>query len=168
MTAVANALAELSEVDAYAMATYILSFQDQPGSEEGADAAIAFAAEREFGGSAAPVGGQQINGADTSLRRGYELFAKVCANCHHVGGQTVPLALTSTVNASDPRNLIHVIDEGIQPPKGAFDRSMPPFGGSLSDTDLADLMAFLRSHYSKQPAWTDVRARIVEIRAVQD
>jgi mono/diheme cytochrome c family protein len=165
MIEVVNELAGLTEGDAYAIATYILSFQDQSGSEEGADAAIAFAAEREFDGGAAPVGGQQINGTDTSFGRGNELFAKVCANCHHVGGQTVPLALTSTVNASDPRNLIHVFDEGIQPTKGASDHSMPAFGGSLNNEDLANLVAFVRYHFSKQPAWSDVPVQIGKIRA---
>jgi mono/diheme cytochrome c family protein len=76
----------------------------------------------------------------------------------------VPLALTSTVSGPDPRNLLHIIDKGIQPPQGVFDRSMPAFGGSLSDADLADLASFVRSHFSEAPAWNDLAARVVEIR----
>lgn len=164
MTAVVNGLAGLGEDDISAIAAYILSFQKQANAKEKADAATAFAAEREFGGATA--GGSQV--ADAALGRGQALFAKVCANCHRAGGQTVPLALTSTVNGPDARNLIHVIDKGIRPAEGSQGRSMPAFGGALSDTEFADLVAFVRGHFSKQPAWSNVGAGVKEIRAAAD
>jgi mono/diheme cytochrome c family protein len=164
MTPVVDELAAISEDDAYAIAAYVLSFQDQ--SEDGgkADAAIAFAESRAFGSPETPASGPATEESDTPFARGLATFGRVCANCHRSGGQPAPLALTSTVNGPDPRNLLHIIDKGIQPPQGAFDRSMPAFGASLSDEDLADLAIFVRSHFSEAPAWDDLPARVAEIR----
>ena len=166
MTPVVNELAVSSEDDAYAIATYILSFQD--GGKDGtrADKAREFAAARDFGGSGTPAAGPATDiGADPALARGQATFARVCANCHRAGGQPVSLALTSTVNGPDPRNLLHIVIDGIKPPEGAFDRSMPAFGGSLSDGDLADLAAFVRSHFSEEPAWSDLPATVAGVRS---
>lgn len=168
MTAVANNLATLSEYDASAIAAYILSFQDHSNVKERAESALIFAAEREFGGASTPTGGQLSAGSDTALERGYKRFTAVCANCHRAGSQTTALALTSSVNALSPHNLIQVIDKGLKPPNGAADHSMPAFGGALSDADLADLVTFMRGHFSKRPAWIDVPATIATIRAVKE
>jgi len=44
---------------------------------------------------------------------------------------------------------------------------MPAFLGSLSASDLADLVTFVRSHFSRKPAWPNVTAHIAEARAVE-
>jgi mono/diheme cytochrome c family protein len=75
----------------------------------------------------------------------------------------VPLGVTTSVSAPDPRNVIRIIVEGIRPPKGVPERSMPAFS-SLSDDDLADLVTFMRARFGQQPAWSDVHARIQEVR----
>lgn len=165
MTPVVNELASISEDDAYAIAAYVLSFQDAGEDSARTEKAREFAASRDFGSSGTPAGGPaNDNGGDPALARGQATFARVCANCHRAGGQPVPLALTSTVNGPDPRNLLHIVIDGIKPPEGAFDRSMPAFGRSLSDEELADLAAFVRSHFSREPAWSDLPARIAEAR----
>ena len=164
MTPVVDELAAISEDDAYAIATYVLSVQDS-GTESGqAEPAQAFAETRDFGGSETPASGPETAGKDPAFGRGLATFARVCANCHRANGQPVPLALTSTVNGPDPRNFLHIVDKGIMPPQGAFDRSMPAFGGSLSDDDITDLATFVRAHFSEGPAWNDVGARVAEIR----
>jgi mono/diheme cytochrome c family protein len=94
-----------------------------------------------------------------------QAFARVCANCHRANAQPALLALTSTVNGPDPRNLLRIIDEGIKPPENAFDRSMPGFRGSLSDEELHDLTLFVRSHFSQQPVWSDLAERVAEVRS---
>lgn len=165
MTPVVNELASISEDDAYAIAAYVLSFQNAGEDRARTEKAREFAASRDFGSSGTPAGRPaNDNGGDPALARGQATFARVCANCHRAGGQPVPLALTSTVNVPDPRNLLHIIIDGIKPPEGAFDRSMPAFGRSLSDEELADLAAFVRSHFSREPAWSDLPARIAEAR----
>jgi mono/diheme cytochrome c family protein len=168
MSEVTNGLSALSEADVSAVAVYILSLQGQSRPKEAADATIAFAREREFDGAMPRTADVKVDGPDANIGRGRSLFVKICSNCHRVGGIPAALALTSTVNGPDPRNLIHVINEGIQPPEGVPDRSMPAFGRSLSDTDLIDLVAFMRLNFSKQPAWKDVAAQVGRIRAARD
>jgi mono/diheme cytochrome c family protein len=78
----------------------------------------------------------------------------------------VPLALTSTVAGPDPRNVIHIVMNGVEPPSGVPEKSMPRFGSTLSDDEIADLLAFLRSRFTDKPAWGDLPARIAEARAL--
>jgi mono/diheme cytochrome c family protein len=159
MTPVVNEFGDVSEDDATAIATYVLSFQDATNAKERGDAARAFATERAIGGTPLPPPG------DTAEGRGQTIFTRVCANCHRSDSQTTtPLALLSSVNGPDPRNLIQTIDRGIKPPEASPDLTMPPFAGSLSEDQVADLAAFVRSRFSKQPAWTDLRARVAEVR----
>lgn len=164
MTSVVDELAAISEDDAYAIAAYVLSFQEGEGDGVRAEAARAFAAGRAFGGSETPPDGPAPTGADPAFGRGLQMFARVCANCHRANAQAAPLALTSTVNGPDPRNFLHIVIDGITPPEGAFDRSMPGFGGSLGDADLVDLAIFVRAHFSQQPEWADLEAKVREVR----
>jgi len=54
----------------------------------------------------------------------------------------------------DARNLANVILEGIDPPKASPAALMPGFAAALTDTQIVALMAYLRSTFSKQPAWS--------------
>lgn len=164
MTPVVDELAVISENDAYAIAVYVLSLRGGDEADGRREAARAFAAARAFGGSETPPTGPTSKGRDPAFARGLQIFARVCANCHRANVRAAPLALTSTVNGPDPRNFLHIVAEGIKPPQGAFDRSMPAFGGSLSDTDLVDLAIFVRAHFSQRPAWMDLRAKVSEVR----
>lgn len=165
MTPVVNELAAVSEDDTYAIAAYVLSFQEGDGGGAPAEAARDFAQARAFGGGETPSGGPTPpEGADPAFGRGLQVFARVCANCHRADAQAAPLALTSTVNGPDPRNFLHIVVDGITPPEGAYDRSMPGFGGALSDADLVDLAGFVRAHFSQQPAWGDLEASVKEVR----
>lgn len=162
MTPVVDGLAAMSEDDAYALAEYVLSFQDQTEVDSRIEEARAFAEQRDIGGSATPASGPE-NLSDPSLAAGQATFMRICANCHRAGTNQAPLALTSTVNGPDPANLIHIIAEGIRPPEASFDRSMPAFGNSLSGEDMANLVRFVRAHFSRNPPWTNVEERIAEI-----
>lgn len=163
MKEVANALSVLSEDDAYAIADYVLSFQDQDNIEARTKQAQDFADARAFGGSETPVGGPADSG-DAAIDAGRDIFARICANCHRSGTNQAPLAVTSSVNAPVPDNVIHIIEEGIRPPEAAYDRSMPAFGGALDDQDMTNLVAFVRSHFSSQPAWTDIADKVKSVR----
>jgi mono/diheme cytochrome c family protein len=162
MTSVVEGVAALSEDDVYAIAAYLMSLMGEQPADK-AEKAKAFAAERDFGGAGAPA---PAAAADTAEARGEATFARICANCHRSGGQTVPLALTSTVAGPDPRNVVHIVMNGIEPPAGVPEKSMPRFGATLSDGEIADLLAFLRSRFTDRPAWSDVPARIREARAI--
>jgi mono/diheme cytochrome c family protein len=165
MTPVVDGLAAISEDDAYAIAAYVLSFQTGDGGGDEAEQARDFAAARAFGGGETPAGGPTPPaGADPAFGRGLAVFARVCANCHRANAQAAPLALVSTVTGPDPRNFLHIVVDGIRPPEAAFDRSMPGFGGSLGDADLVDLATFVRAHFSEQPAWGELEAKVREVR----
>ncbi|MDB5572476.1 MAG: Cytochrome c, mono- and diheme variant [Hyphomicrobiales bacterium] len=155
MTAVVNQLAKQPEDVVKAIAAYLVSLQpEQP--KEAADRAMAFAKDREF---------KQTGAAAASTDKGEAIFARACANCHRAGGQTVPLALATSLGAPDARNLVQVVLHGVQPPEGAPERSMPRFAGALNDEQVGDLVAFMRTRFSEKPAWTNVPDVVKQTRA---
>lgn len=166
MTGVVNKLADLPEEDIEAMAVYLGSLQGRPAGEEQVNEKLASARQRDFSISKS-ANAATPSGGDPAVQRGEAVFAKVCANCHRAGAVSatppVPLGATTSVSAPDPRNVIHIIVEGIRPPKGVPERSMPAFS-SLSNDELVDLVTFLRARFSQQPAWNDVRSRVQEVR----
>ena len=56
----------------------------------------------------------------------------------------------------DPRNLAHVILEGIGAPLASSAAEMPGFADALTDRQIATLMTYLRGTFSDQPAWSAV------------
>lgn len=166
MKPVADELATLSEEDAYALAGYLLSFQDQADVEARIKAAKAFADETDFGGAKTPATGPAVS-ADPALASGQATFARVCANCHKAGAEMTPLALSSVVNGPDPRNLVRIVHDGITPPKASATRSMPRFGGNLGEEEMTNLVKFVRAHFSRNPAWPDVDKHVSQVRASQ-
>jgi mono/diheme cytochrome c family protein len=168
MRDVVNEMAQISEDDAYAIADYLLSFQNQDDVDARTDAALAFAEERDFGGTVTPATGPTTVSADAGIAAGQATFARVCANCHRSGTGPAPLALSSTVAGPDPSNIIHIINEGIIPPDAAYEQTMPAFGGALSDEDITNLVRFVRSHFSQGPEWPNVLERVREIRTGHD
>ena len=97
------------------------------------------------------------------------IFEGACANCHDAPSasapsmRTVPLSLTTSLNAPDPRNAIHIVLEGIWPDSGEKGALMPGFEGALSVDQLETLLAYLRTRFTNQPPWPDVAPRLREI-----
>lgn len=149
----------LSEDDAFAVAEYMLSLQPEP-ADGARDAAITFAEGRQIGG-----GGDEIAaGFDGTRADGAATFERICANCHRASSDTVPLGLTSSVNGPDPRNVIEIILDGIDPPAGSPNKSMRGFSATLNDAELAALVAFLRAQFTGHEAWTGVDGAIAAAR----
>ena len=166
MVPVVNHLYDQSEDDVFAIAAYLESWQRSPLSDAELESVLARAQElewgegREFMPKKMPVA--------PSVLRGLEVFRDQCARCHKRGSsatQPVPLALTSTVNSPDPRNIIHIIFDGIRPPPGAIQRSMPSFGASITDADIEDLVNFVRWNFTARPLWRDIREHVDKKRA---
>ncbi len=150
MKSVVDNIAKLPEEMVTAMATYLTNGRTEaPGS----DKVLAEAAKREF------VAGAPL-GSDPGTARGEAIFARACANCHRAGSTSTPLALTATVRADDPGNVIRITLDGIRPPEGSPDRSMPRFGSTLSDDEIGDLLAFIRKRFSDGPEWRNVPAAV--------
>ncbi len=158
MAPVVKELTALPDEDIRAMAVYLASFNETAISKPDQDA-LATRLERLTGtraASASPVG----------LR----LYEGACAVCHQVGGPPLfgsrpSLALNSNLHANVPDNLIQVILHGIASPVSSDLGYMPGFKDSMTDDQLAELVAYLRGQFApEKPAWTGVQAAISRIR----
>jgi len=95
---------------------------------------------------------------------GADVFAASCASCHG-GGEPLPFggidfALSSAVNAPEPRNIILVTLAGLPAVDGRAAGMMPGFDGAINNEDLAALLAYLRLRFSDGPSWSNLGGRI--------
>jgi mono/diheme cytochrome c family protein len=149
MAPVVAALASVPESDVRAIAAYVASSLAQRGESE------------------ARVDDRPAE-ATAANPQGAELYAGVCATCHETGGH-VPFTVASlgqhtSIHAPDPRNVIHVILEGIQPPEGTVGAIMPASADTLNDAQIAEIVSYLRARYSRQPQWQNIGDDIARIR----
>jgi mono/diheme cytochrome c family protein len=145
MTPVVNALHKQNEIDVFAIATYVGTLRggEKPVDPDGSRTA---AQRLEWGHPEAPPVPQEHS-------EGAKVFAARCAQCHRHNGATVPLALQTSIQAPVPDSVQQVIRNGIRPPMGALGRSMPAFGGELSDAEVTALVKFLRARFSTRAPW---------------
>lgn len=132
----------LSDADLMAMATYLKKLPDStPTSTE------APSPRRDAG----------------ALERGARLYDQRCAYCHGDAGQGVPgafppLAGNRAVNLETPVNLIQMVRQGGYLPATAGNPrpfGMPPFGHVLDDSEIADVLTYVRSAWGNDaPAVT--------------
>ena len=101
------------------------------------------------------------------------LFETACGACHHDGdgpqllGLNLPLALSSKLHSAYPDNLIRVLLEGVRQPATREIGFMPAFADSLSNTQIAKLLAYMRQRYApQQPPWTGLEASVARLRSV--
>ena len=149
MAPVVAALASVPEQDVRAIAVYVASTLAKPGTSE------------------RHVQDKQAEAMQTNPQ-GAELYAGVCAACHETGAQ-VPFTVASlgqhtSLHAPDPRNVIHVILRGIQPPEGTVGAIMPAFADTLNDAQIAQLVSYLRARFSGGPQWSNVGDEVARIR----
>jgi mono/diheme cytochrome c family protein len=95
---------------------------------------------------------------------GRNVFAASCASCH-AGTEPLPFggidfALSSALNAPEPRNIILVTLAGLPAADGRSAGMMPGFDGAISDEDLAALLEYLRLRFSGEPAWNNLSSSI--------
>jgi len=72
----------------------------------------------------------------------------------------VPLALSTAVNATTPRNALRIVVEGLHPRAGEPGAIMPGFGGALTDAQIVAVVEYMRARFSDAPSWTDVAATL--------
>jgi nicotinate dehydrogenase subunit B len=99
-------------------------------------------------------------------------FEGSCGSCHHDGegpkllGLNQPLALNSNLHSERPDNLIRIILEGVQRPASRDIGFMPGFAQSLTDTQIAELVGWMRARYApQQPAWQNLTEAVARVRA---
>jgi mono/diheme cytochrome c family protein len=134
MGPVTHELAAVPDADVRAIAVYIAAMAPQ-----------------------APVSNPPHPASDAA---GNAVFAGACGSCHGADapitrGGAPSLALSSAINAPTARNAVQMILHGIPWREGAADPYMPGFADVLSDRQIADLVHYLRGHFSNKPAWPD-------------
>jgi mono/diheme cytochrome c family protein len=172
MLPVSLSLAQLPETDVQAIAEYILSLDGDtptPAPDCAATRTAAIPAP-----SAATTGTETPGAASTSaapaFAQGEALFAGACAGCHGGGApmRTIDgrpgLSVVSAATASDPRNLIKTILEGIPISARAPSHYMPPYADSLDDAHIAALAGYLRSQACAATPWPDLLETVHTLR----
>ncbi|CAM5481098.1 Nicotinate dehydrogenase subunit B [Eoetvoesiella caeni] len=158
MAEVVRGLENAPDEDVRAMATYLAAFNESTSSE--ADTALA----------------QQViaRAAATEpmlLGQGQRVFQNACASCHHDGnGPTLlginrPLALNTNLSSSRPDNLLRTILEGVREPAHRDIGFMPAFANAFSDSELTELITYMRARYAPQePAWIGLESTVARVR----
>lgn len=153
MGPVVTELAKLPKDDIRAMAVYLASLN---GAQ--AEAQVVEKATR-------PV-------ATVSLSNGQRVFEGSCKACHADGlgpklfGVSPSLATNTNVHSDQPDNLIKVILQGIDTPATKDLGYMPAFKDSLSNTQVAELAAYLRSRFAgNAPGWEGLESTVAHLRA---
>jgi mono/diheme cytochrome c family protein len=155
MEPVVRNLARAPEEEVRAMAVYLEALAGLPSAERRNRAEAALA--------------QAKKSAQRSEGPGAELYAGACAACHDQGreaasGGALHLALGTAMTIPTSKNLLRITLEGIAPPEGEPGRAMPGFANALTDRQAKDLMAYIREHFGRAPAWTDVDDELKKIR----
>ena len=182
MRPVVNNLHRVSEPDVKAIAAYLGAIlgpatADRQGNTERIRARIerqiSARADRRFetiGGAApGPKAGTDERSANAT---GSVIYAGACAVCHEPTGQRfsahgIHLAFSKVLAMPDPRNLIHVVRNGIEPPDGAPAALMPGFGEAFTDQQVVMLVGYLRTNVADRPAWDDVEGAVRKIRQAE-
>lgn len=145
-------LSRASDNDIQALAVYFSDMNGAPTNEQVAT-------------SATDAIRQAQSRARAVTSRGEALFMAACAACHYNDPDNPKalrpeLSLNSAVSAPEPVNLIRATLEGVSQEDGLPGVMMPGFAEALSDQDLVELLSFLRSSYSDQPAWNNLQLNI--------
>ena len=159
MGPVVRELTHLPDDDIQAMAVYLASFNATvtAADQQAKVAALEAQSRRPSAERAGSVGGRLYDGA--------------CAVCHEgaapvLFGVRPKLAVNSNLHGATPDNLIHVILDGVQHPATPDLGYMPPFGRSLDDRQIAELLKYLRGRFAAdQPAWENLEATVARTRA---
>ena len=150
MAPVVDGLATVPESEVRAMAIYLTDLQARRAPPDGRDALQA-ARLRELDAPGS-------YGA-RSVQAGEAIFAGACATCHSANQDPdgpVPLELTASINAPDPRNALHIVLDGLQPAFPERGIVMPGFRGALTEAQVVALVQYLRARFSREPRWNDI------------
>lgn len=155
MGPVAEGLSRVEDADVHAISLYINSRMHPQNTSHEATAAQAVAEDRAAF-------------ADPTLLHAGELFTGACGGCHEPGAPMEvagrpPLSSVSDMLMDDSRNAIQAVLQGVTPPsrKGPY---MPAFANTLTDQQIADLLAYVRVRFTDAPVWPDLAAKVSAIR----
>jgi len=171
MAPVTHSLAQVSEADTDAIATYIMSLQKPAAAPTIATrSAMAATSVIAKGDPAAAITRPSTGDGGALATKGAALFAGACASCHGVGaammsaGGRPSLAFSTAVSSDRPDNLIQIVLNGVPWAHTGQTTFMPPFSASLTDAQIAAVAAYVRSDIGRRPAWNNVERRTADIR----
>ena len=154
MLPVAHSLADASQADVKAMATYLMSLQVPAGSSAGSSTASS---------TPSPAASPQTAVTESpTLKNGALLFRAACASCHGAGSPMSTLAerpslsQSTAVNADSPRNTVRMMLDGIGWQGNGPAHYMPSFATMFSDAQIADIANYTRAQYSTRAPWTSL------------
>jgi len=161
MQDVVNNLRRVPESDSRAIAAYIGSVL-QPATAARSDNEQRIRSELAKAGSRL---WQSAAAGNSAAGAGALLYAGSCAQCHEPVGlrfsaKGIPLALSKVLAMPDPRNLLHIIRDGITAPEGSPAALMPGYREAFTDAQIVELAAYLRARFSGHPPWTDLEQRL--------
>lgn len=167
MAEVTGNLGLMPDEDIRAIAVYVAARMGEPTAQRIAQGKAAQEAAANQKVSimqvAAPAAG------DTSEARGQTIYAAACAACHN-GSRALPYGgvsfyLSSAIHAPDAQNAINTVLFGLPASSGTQSAVMPGFAPTMTDSQIADVLAYLRSGFASQPAWSGVEAQIANTRS---
>ena len=118
---------------------------------------------------------QFFKSAVAAPRGSATLFQGACASCHEggAGGELVPLGLVTAVHSAYPANLIQAVLNGVaaaaerfpNPDPSAPPAAMPAFRDTLTDRQVAEVVAYTRARYAPDaPEWPGLEAAVARVR----
>jgi mono/diheme cytochrome c family protein len=151
MGPVVRNLAAVPDSEVRAISVYVAAMAGQPNAARSQAASQALA--RASGTGAVPAGPNNTVAAS--------LYAGACAQCHGEAGRApstpaLHLSLSSSLRLAQPDNLVRIIRDGVQQPNLGGEPLMPGFANALSDIQIVALVAYLRTAFTEQPAWSDI------------
>jgi mono/diheme cytochrome c family protein len=159
MAEVVRNLSSVSSSDVRAIATYMADIAGPPTPD------------RQRQGEAALAQTKSQSPEPQPDSKGRSIYAAACASCHE-SGRSLPygginLGLSTAVSGPDPRNVANIVLAGVRPVEGERSPIMPGFAASMNDGEIVALLNFLRSRFSKEPAWSDVEKTVEDARRRQ-
>jgi mono/diheme cytochrome c family protein len=172
MQEVVHNLARVDAADVRAIANYVHSAMGATTDQQRArEASARQKAALPSLAQVQPSGNGLAPDANT-MQLGATVYTAACASCHDAGRQVASdgalrLPLASALYQPIPANLIHIIRQGIAPPRGEPGRWMPAFEGTLSEDELTALVTWLRRQATDEPPWNDVAKAVRQDRSQQ-
>jgi mono/diheme cytochrome c family protein len=164
MAPIARNLTHAPVDDVRAISDYIASVQGKPSRARRKTADELIARLEQAAGKTSGAGPQS-----TPSGAGASIFAGSCAGCHSETGAHSPagarnLALSTPVHLKNPGNAIRIVLGGVSPTEAESGSRMPSFASALTDKQIADLLSYVRSHFSSEPTWNDLEKEVPGIR----
>jgi mono/diheme cytochrome c family protein len=106
----------------------------------------------------APLAAAVLEPAGAPPERGKQIYEQTCLPCHQadaggVQGMTPPLRKSPYVQGASARLigiLLQGLNTGVEIDGDTYTNPMPPFGATLKDEDIADVLSYLRSHFGNK------------------